>query len=63
MLLTCQGRVSSTRMMMIVGTEAVEGTNYADSIKECYEQSVRWQWGAMDVGYLMVQVCVFLMCC
>ena len=48
---------------MIVGTEAVEGTNYADSIKECYEQSVRWQWGAMDVGYLMVQVCVFLMCC
>jgi hypothetical protein len=50
-------------MMMIVGTEAVEGANYADSIKECYEQSVRWQWGAMDVGYLMVQVYVFLMCC
>jgi hypothetical protein len=50
-------------MMMIVGTEAVEGAHYADSIKECYEQSVRWQWGAIDVGYLMVQVCVFLMCC
>ena len=42
---------------------ALEGAHYADSIKECYEQSVRWQWGAIDVGYLMVQVCVFLMCC
>lgn len=49
------GQVSSTRMMMLVGTECVEGSNYVDSVKECYDQSVRWQWGAMDVGYLMVQ--------
>jgi len=39
------------------GGQAVEGANYGDSIKECYDQSVRWQWGAMDVGYLMVQSC------
>ena len=41
--------------MMLVGTECVEGKDYADTVRECYDQSVRWQWGAVDVGYLMVQ--------
>ena len=38
-----------------VWQEAVEGSGYFDTIKECYQQSVRWQWGAVDVGYLLVQ--------
>ncbi|EKX31016.1 hypothetical protein GUITHDRAFT_122779 [Guillardia theta CCMP2712] len=50
-----QGKVEVTRLMILVGTEAVEGKNYVDTVKECYDQSVRWQWGATDVGYLMVQ--------
>jgi hypothetical protein len=41
--------------MVTVGTEAVEGSGYLDTLKECYQQSVRWQWGAVDVGYLLVQ--------
>jgi len=52
-----QGQVTATRLMMLVGTECVEGKDYVDSVKECYDQSVRWQWGAVDVGYLMVQAC------
>jgi len=52
-----QGKVEVTRLMILVGTEAVEGKNYVDTVKECYDQSVRWQWGATDVGYLMVQSC------
>jgi len=50
-----QGKVSCSRLMVTVGTEAVEGSGYADTVKECYQQSVRWQWGAVDVGYLLVQ--------
>ena len=49
--------MTATRLMMLVGTECVEGKDYVDSLKECYDQSVRWQWGAVDVGYLMVQAC------
>ena len=50
-----QGKVSCSRLMVTVGTEAVEGSGYLDTLKECYQQSVRWQWGAVDVGYLLVQ--------
>jgi cellulose synthase/poly-beta-1,6-N-acetylglucosamine synthase-like glycosyltransferase len=50
-----QGKVSCSRLMLTVGTEAVEGCGYFDTLKECYQQSVRWQWGAVDVGYLLVQ--------
>ncbi|EKX46763.1 hypothetical protein GUITHDRAFT_107536 [Guillardia theta CCMP2712] len=49
------GKVACTRMMITVGTEAVEGKGYLDTVKECYDQSVRWQWGAVDFGYLLVQ--------
>eukprot|EP00802_Teleaulax_amphioxeia_P009869 Tamp_09891.p1 GENE.Tamp_09891~~Tamp_09891.p1 ORF type:complete len:620 (+),score=148.31 Tamp_09891:79-1938(+) len=49
------GKVTCTRLMVTCGTEAVEGSGYFDTIKECYQQSVRWQWGAVDVGYLLVQ--------
>jgi len=52
------GRVQCTKMMVMVGTEAVEGKDYFDTIKECYQQSVRWQWGAIDLGYLLVQAAV-----
>lgn len=51
-----QGRVQCTKMMIAVGTEAVEGKSYMDTVKECYQQSVRWQWGAIDLGFLIVQV-------
>ena len=44
-------------MMITVGTEAVEGSSYWDTIVECYKQSVRWQWGAIDMGYVIVQSC------
>jgi cellulose synthase/poly-beta-1,6-N-acetylglucosamine synthase-like glycosyltransferase len=50
-----QGRVKCTRMYIAVGTEAVEGKDAVDTVKEVYNQSVRWQWGATDVGYLLVQ--------
>lgn len=50
-----KGRVKCTKMMITVGTEAVEGSGYWDTIVECYKQSVRWQWGAIDLGYLIVQ--------
>uniref|UniRef100_A0A0C3SH77 Uncharacterized protein n=2 Tax=Guillardia theta (strain CCMP2712) TaxID=905079 RepID=A0A0C3SH77_GUITC len=35
-----QGKVEVTRLMILVGTEAVEGKNYVDTVKECYDQSV-----------------------
>jgi hypothetical protein len=49
------GRVQCTRQYMAVGTECVEGKDYLDTVNECYQQSVRWQWGAIDMGYLIVQ--------
>ncbi len=52
-----KGRVSPTRVMLIVGTEAVEGKDELDTVRETYDQSVRWQWGAIDLGYLIMQVC------
>ncbi len=51
-----QGRVAPTRVMLVVGTEAVEGKDAIDTVKETYDQSVRWQWGAIDLGYLIMQV-------
>jgi hypothetical protein len=33
-----------TRQYMAVGTECVEGKDYLDTVNECYQQSVRWQW-------------------
>jgi len=50
-----EGKVSASKLMITVGTEAVEGKDYLDTVKETYDQSVRWQWGAIDVGYLLVQ--------
>eukprot|EP00961_Rhodomonas_salina_P156716 2110350-Rhodomonas_salina.1 len=32
------GQVSATKLMITVGTEAVVGRNYADTIKETYDQ-------------------------
>jgi len=49
------GRVQVTRMYINVGTECVEGKDYFDTINETYQQAVRWQWGAIDIGYLLVQ--------
>ena len=40
-LLTGRMQVEVTRLMILVGTEAVEGKNYVDTVKECYDQSVR----------------------
>ena len=51
-----EGKVEPCRIMLMVGTEAVEGKDYFDTIKETYDQSVRWQWGAIDMGYLLMQV-------
>eukprot|EP00961_Rhodomonas_salina_P229642 3103622-Rhodomonas_salina.1 len=47
---------SSTVSLGVFGTDA----GYQDTVRECYLQSVRWQWGAIDVGYLIVQVRCFL---
>mmetsp|Transcript_22309 Transcript_22309/g.53521 ORF Transcript_22309/g.53521 Transcript_22309/m.53521 type:complete len:604 (+) Transcript_22309:86-1897(+) len=50
-----QGQVGCTRLYVTIGTEAVVGKDYLDTIKETYDQSVRWQWGAIDIGYLITQ--------
>jgi hypothetical protein len=58
-----QGRVAPTRVMLVVGTEAVEGKDAFDTVKETYDQSVRWQWGAIDLGYLIMQVHIVCFAC
>jgi cellulose synthase/poly-beta-1,6-N-acetylglucosamine synthase-like glycosyltransferase len=42
-------------MYTVVGNLGVEGATYWESLKGCYKQSVRWQWGGISMGYLLMQ--------
>lgn len=49
------GPVRCVPMYTVVGNLGVEGTTYWESMKGCYTQSVRWQWGGISMGYLLMQ--------
>ena len=48
--------------MILVGTECVEGKDYVDSIKECYDQSVSFVFILLFVLYIFFYLCFFLEC-
>lgn len=49
------GGVKCVPMYTVVGNLGVEGSTYWESLKGCYKQSVRWQWGGISMGYLLMQ--------
>lgn len=50
------GHVRCVPMYTVVGNLGVEGSTYLESLKGCYKQSVRWQWGGISMGYLLMQL-------
>jgi len=50
------GNVRCVPMYTVVGNLGVEGSTYWESLKGCYKQSVRWQWGGISMGYLLMQL-------
>lgn len=50
-----EGDVSVVPIYVPVGCECVMDETYWTSIVACYQQSKRWQWGGIDVAYILVQ--------
>ena len=48
------GRARVLPLYMPVGCECVASTTPLASLGACYAQSKRWQWGAIDVGFIIV---------
>ena len=48
------GRARVEPLYMPVGCECVASSTPLASLGACYAQSTRWQWGAIDVGYILV---------
>eukprot|EP01052_Picozoa_sp_SAG31_P007127 SAG31_NODE_336_length_17493_cov_20.694032_6_plen_255_part_00 len=42
-------------MLTPVGNDCVVDTGYCSSITACFQQAMRWQWGAIDIGYVLVK--------
>lgn len=49
-----QGRVTVKPLYLPVGCECVVDDSSWSSLTACYQQSKRWQWGAIDLGYIVV---------
>ena len=47
-----RGGVKVDPIFLPVGCECVVDTSTTKTIGACYDQAKRWQWGAIDVGYI-----------
>lgn len=50
-----KGKVTVQPLYLPVGCECVVDDSSWSSLTACYQQSKRWQWGAIDLGYIVVQ--------
>lgn len=48
--------VTCTPMFVPIGCLGVEAASNCQTFIECYKQAVRWQWGAIDLAYLLMQL-------
>jgi len=51
------GRARVSPLFFPIGCECVTHSNYFKTIQACYAQATRWQWGAIDIGFIVVHAC------